>query len=845
MRMRVKRYLAVLIISVMCLGIFPETVLAETLNGMADKNTDIIENIDNGESTDQSVEKDSDISENPEEDVQPEESADQAGEAGEDVLEDQGEESRPEDFEQETDNGSEQVIEEEQRESFLEADESVPELLSTSLPSSIYLKQEGSTTCTLASAAMMLRARMYLSNNSAWSSITESKIRSKAWVEGAGLRFEWSYSINGNSMNVSREKVSGLTVSKLKSILDSHPEGIVLYVSSIPHAVFVTDYSGSTFYCADPLNSYSGKRISLASSYLGAKKGSQTNILNSVTSYWFIKSYSIKADAAKTYSTGVYRVNTDVLNVRSGAGTQYDKVTSVKSGTELSITKVSGNWGKYEKGWVCLDYCVYVGKLPLPKGTQTISDGEYHIITALDTTKALDVDDASKENGANVGIHSNLKDAKQVFRVTYIGDGYYKIVNVNSNKCLDVDKAGQSEGTNVKQYEDNGNDAQKWIIKESGDGKWFYIISKCNGLYLDVDDGNSANGTNVQMWSGNETNAQKWRFVAWGESTGQTVPDGDYHITTALDSTKGLDVDDASTKDRANIQIYSNTADPKQAFHVEYLGSGYYKILNVNSGKSLDLTSDHTVKETNIQQYTYTNVNQQQWILKDAGDGYFYIISKSSGLYVDVESGKSENKTNVQGYVGNKTAAQKWKFVPVEEPQRNPFTDISESDYYYDSVLWAYENGVTAGITENEFMPGASCTRAQAVTFLWRASGQPEPGTAENPFTDVQSNAYYYKAVLWAYEKGIASGMTSTTFEPDAVVDRGQVVTFIWRSEGKPDAQEENPFTDISASSYYYDAVLWAYKNGITSGVTEELFKPADSCTRAQVVTFLYRAMAE
>ena len=561
----------------------------------------------------------------------------------------------------------------------------------------------------------------------------------------------------------------------------------------------------------------------------------------------------------------------------------------------------------------------------LPQGYQTISDGEYHIVSALDTNKALDVEGASKESEANIILYENLSDPKQVFRVTYLGNGYYKIVNTNSGKSLDVDEAGKAPGTNVKQYDDYGSDAQQWIIKEAGDGYWFYIISKCNGLYLDVADGNSANGTNIQMWTGNQSAAQKWQFIAWGENTGQTVPDGSYHIVTALDTSKGLDVDDASKSDGANIQIYTNTSDPKQTFRVEYLGSGYYKIINEYSGKSLDLAEAKVTQGTNIQQFSYNGVNQQKWILKYAGDGYFYIISKSSGLFVDVASGNTADRTNVQGYIGNQTAAQKWKFVPAEtpqlsvntsgknvrftftpvgwasgynlrifdqnnkdytkwnisdttievelpsggytayvdggndyfyqkgntvefeweEPQQNPFTDISESDYYYDSVLWAYENGVTAGITENEFMPGASCTRAQAVTFLWRASGQPETGTTENPFTDVQSNAYYYKAVLWAYENGIASGMTSTTFEPDAVVDRGQVVTFIWRFEGKPDAQGENPFTDISASSYYYDAVLWAYKNGITSGVTEELFKPADSCTRAQVVTFLYRAMTE
>ena len=557
-------------------------------------------------------------------------------------------------------------------------------------------------------------------------------------------------------------------------------------------------------------------------------------------------------------------------------------------------------------------------------GTQTISDGEYHIVSALDPNKGLDVENASKENDANIRLYENRNDAKQVFRVTYLGDGYYKIVNTNSNKSMDVDLSGQTDGTNVKQFTDYGSDAQKWIIKESGDGKYFYIISKCNGLYLDVADGNSANGTNVQMWTGNQSKAQKWRFIAWGGTTGQTVPDGSYHIVTALDSTKGLDVDNASKEDKANIQIFSNTADPTQTFSVKYLENGYYKITSDNSGKSLDLNNDSTVAGTNVQQYVYNASDQQNWILKYAGDSYFYIISKGSGLYLDVALGNTADKTNVQGYIGNQTAAQKWKFVPVktpqlsvdtegrsvkftftpvdwadgynlrifdqdnkdftkwnitdttvevdlptgsytayvdggndyfyqkgntvefewEEPPQNPFADISESDYYYDAVLWAYENGVTSGLTETEFKPGESCTRAQMVAFLWRASGEPEAKTEDNPFTDIRSDAYYYEAVLWAYENGIASGTSSTTFDPDGIVDRGQVVTFIWRSAGQPDVKGENPFADIGDDTYYYKAVLWAYENGITSGITEDLFKPADPCSRGQVVTFLYRDMA-
>ena len=169
-------------------------------------------------------------------------------------------------------------------------------LAATDLSSEVYLAQQGSSTCTLASAAMMIRARFYKSNNSLWKSVTESSIRSKAWIEGSGLRHSWSYSIDNNSVSVAHSTVSGISVSSLKSLLNSHPEGIVLYCGKLPHAVFLTDYDGDTFYCADPIQSYSGKRISLAASYLGKKYGSQAGVLNNVTAYWYISSYTISSN---------------------------------------------------------------------------------------------------------------------------------------------------------------------------------------------------------------------------------------------------------------------------------------------------------------------------------------------------------------------------------------------------------------------------------------------------------------------------------------------------------------------------------------------------------------------
>ena len=175
-------------------------------------------------------------------------------------------------------------------------------------------------------------------------------------------------------------------------------------------------------------------------------------------------------------------------------------------------------------------------------------------------------------------------------------------------------------------------------------------------------------------------------------------------------------------------------------------------------------------------------------------------------------------------------------------PTTNPFVDVREGEYYYDAVLWAVENGITAGTSATTFSPDAGCTRAQVVTFLWRTAGQPEPASSGNPFTDVRAGEYYYKAVLWAVERGITNGTSATTFSPDDTCTRAQIVTFLWRFEGQTEpTSAANPFTDVQPSAYFGKAVLWAVENGITNGTSPTTFSPDDTCTRAQVVTFLYR----
>ena len=187
--------------------------------------------------------------------------------------------------------------------------------------------------------------------------------------------------------------------------------------------------------------------------------------------------------------------------------------------------------------------------------------------------------------------------------------------------------------------------------------------------------------------------------------------------------------------------------------------------------------------------------------------------------------------------------------TPTEEEPL--FEDVPGDAYFADPVKWAVKQGITNGITGTRFGPDLSCTRAQMTAFLWRAAGSPEPAAADNPFSDVEAGSYYEKAVLWAVEKGITNGTSETTFSPKAIVTRGQSVTFLYRmlassaGEGVTEGDGEGEFVDVSQNAYYYDAVRWAAQAGVTTGKTDKLFAPDDSCTRAQIVTFLYRAMAE
>lgn len=231
-------------------------------------------------------------------------------------------------------------------------------------------------------------------------------------------------------------------------------------------------------------------------------------------------------------------------------------------------------------------------------------------------------------------------------------------------------------------------------------------------------------------------------------------------------------------------------------------------------------------------------------ITKDSGttiDLAAYKPTRAGYTFAGWFSDKALTKTVTSvKLTANTTVYAKW--TQNGGTAENPFVDVKKGAYYYDAVLWAVEQKITSGTSATTFSPDASCTRAQMVTFLWRAAGSPKVENGKNPFADVKADAYYYDAVLWAVEKGVTSGTSATTFSPDATVTRGQTVTFLYRNAGSPEVSGTMPFTDVEADAYYAKAVQWAVQQKITTGTSETTFSPMSDCTRGQIVTFLYRA---
>ena len=263
--------------------------------------------------------------------------------------------------------------------------------------------------------------------------------------------------------------------------------------------------------------------------------------------------------------------------------------------------------------------------------------------------------------------------------------------------------------------------------------------------------------------------------------------------------------------------------------HWRYNGSGhsysYYTIkATAGAGGSISPSGSVSVREGRDQTFTIT---------PDKG----YAVSNVKIDGKSIGAVKSYTFENVR-----RNHAIEVIFMKANgNPQTGVFVDVATGSYYEDAVDWAVENGITKGTDDTHFSPDGICTRAQAVTFLWRTAGSPKPETRTMPFTDVPVGSYYYDAVLWAVENGITKGTSDTTFSPNMTCSRAQIVAFLWRSEKSPAAGTANPFADVKSTAYYADAVLWAVKENITKGTTSTTFSPNADCTRAQIVTFLWR----
>ena len=320
--------------------------------------------------------------------------------------------------------------------------------------------------------------------------------------------------------------------------------------------------------------------------------------------------------------------------------------------------------------------------------------------------------------------------------------------------------------------------------------------------------------------------------VAMGKSV--TLPsmdnDGYYTFTGWSDGSKTYQAGDTVTvmedttftaqwRDDTPSSSGGSSSSTRYTVSVEDVDNGSIKVSPTRASKGSTVTITVTPDEGyELDKLIVTDKNGDKVKLTDKGDGKYTFKMPASKITVEAT------------------------FAEIEtEPETPVFTDVPTSAYYYDAVLWAVENGVTEGTSATTFSPDMSCTRAQMVTFLWRAAGSPEPVTTTNPFTDVNSGVYYYDAVLWAVEQGITSGTSATTFAPDATCTRAQTVTFLYRAAGSP-AVSGGSFSDVSADAYYADAVAWAVSEGVTVGTSDTTFSPDMNCTRAQIVTFMYRA---
>ena len=456
-------------------------------------------------------------------------------------------------------------------------------------------------------------------------------------------------------------------------------------------------------------------------------------------------------------------------------------------------------------------------------GEAEIDNSEYSDQTASWTTADSDIDVV----GFNIytGWYSRVYGATEANKLNRIVDAFKSSIANYQNKFNTASEGTASyvlteygAGANVEQHDELG-ESFLWGGK-SGEGY------QTGGQYHPEEYQSYVHEGMIMALYGDETNNIEpaeglWAAFAWSMFDFSCFRN---EGGTTRTNTKGLITADRQTKKDAFYLYKANWNDTDYFTHI--CSSRF---------------TDRSSKKIDVK--VYSNCDSVELIVNGESIGEGTLAQDGVFVWEGVKLNDAGESNEVEA-IGFKNGAEYADTCDTWVYNGNhSFDDVSEDSYYADAVNWAYEENITTGTTDKTFSPYNTATRCEFVTFLWRAAGCPEPETTENPFTDVKEGSYYYKAVLWAYENGITTGTSATTFDPKKTCSRGEVVTFLWRYAGKPEVSDiENPFTDVTEGKFYYKAVLWAYKNNITTG-TGTTFNPSANCQRCQVVTFLYRAL--
>lgn len=333
-----------------------------------------------------------------------------------------------------------------------------------------------------------------------------------------------------------------------------------------------------------------------------------------------------------------------------------------------------------------------------------LADGTYTISTLLNSNYVLDVKDGSTSNGANIQLYEANDTAAQQFKVSHDSQGYVTFTNVKSGRVLDLNGAIVKDAGNIQQYTSNGTRAQKWIVKQDGNG--YVVMSAINPNYIfDLNGGSVRNGSNIQLHSVTGSNSQRWnitKYVSKDERINSlaaqnknTLADGVYEINSVKNSNYTLDVNSASTRNGANVQLYLRNGTQAQAFRVSHDSQGFVTFTNINSGKVIDLDGAITKNGRNIHQYASNGTRAQKWIVQQSGSGYSIISAIDTSFALDIRNGSIYSGSNIQLYKSNNTAAQQWTFNKyVTERERCDSYASQNKDRMADGVYYIKNQNV-------------------------------------------------------------------------------------------------------------------------------------------------------